>query len=84
MPSLARESPTSQRSQQRWLPFLGWMRHQPPVHRDAMAGLTGTVLMILQGGTDDLLAWLKPDVAARLTRATLLHNDQIHDNVITM
>ncbi|TFH86073.1 SulP family inorganic anion transporter [Billgrantia azerbaijanica] len=62
MPSSGRKSPPPQGSQWRWLPFMSWLGRQPPgaLRHDAMAGLTGAVLVVPQGVAYALLAGLPP------------------------
>ncbi|GGX87995.1 sodium-independent anion transporter [Litchfieldella qijiaojingensis] len=60
-------SPTDIRRQparlQRWLPFLGWLPRQTSrsLRADAIAGLTGAVLVVPQGVAYALLAGLPPE-----------------------
>ncbi|MFC3286091.1 SulP family inorganic anion transporter [Litchfieldella rifensis] len=48
---------------QRWLPFLGWLPQQTSrsLRADAIAGLTGAVLVVPQGVAYALLAGLPPE-----------------------
>ncbi|ATJ81645.1 SulP family inorganic anion transporter [Halomonas beimenensis] len=62
MPSIGDESRPAQGSQRRWPPFMrGWGQRPPgSLRRDAMAGLTGAVLVVPQGVAYALLAGLPP------------------------
>ncbi|KAA0012829.1 SulP family inorganic anion transporter [Billgrantia pellis] len=62
-----RETATDDRRQparlKRWLPFLGWLPQQTArsLRADAIAGLTGAVLVVPQGVAYALLAGLPPE-----------------------